>query len=440
MEDRDQEYIDLRQQVGYWRALHDRARKKASVWKQQAADLKGVVRSLKGELIKSAKNLETLEARIAWLERELFGDKGEQSTDSGAASSEEGPPSETPSRSESSGTKRKRGQQPGKKSTGRRCHPELPTEEIVHDFAEDERCCPECGEPFSDAWGTEDSEEIHWEVRVVRRVHRRKRYKKTCQCSSVPKIVTAPVPPKLIPKGKFTTEFWVRILEQKYRFQIPLYRTLKMLEAEGVRLSQGTITGGLKRIETLIEPLFTMIVERSRRAGHWHMDETRWKVFEEVEGKEGHRWWLWIVVTHDTCVYLLDPTRSSNVPKEFLGDAPAGVISADRYSAYKALLSTILSIAYCWAHVRRDFCRIRDGYPKLLDWATGWVERINGLFHTNKQRVATQCDPNAFYEHHGTLCKQMNAMARLRDVELADDTLHDAAYKALNSLANHWEG
>ena len=43
-------------------------------------------------------------------------------------------------------------------------------------------------------------------------------------CHRTPK---RPVPPKLFPKGKFTAEFWVRILEQKYRFQIPLHRTLR---------------------------------------------------------------------------------------------------------------------------------------------------------------------------------------------------------------------
>jgi len=311
---------------------------------------------------------------------------------------------------------------------------------MVHDLAELERCCPKCGLPFDDFPGTEDSEEIHWEVRVVRRVHRRKRYRRACNCPGVPGIIAAPVPVKLLPKGKFTMEFWLRILEQKYRFQIPLHRTLKMLEAEGVRLAQGTITDGLKRIGELIQPLYARILEHCRGAGHWHMDETRWMVFEEVAGKKGYRWWLWIVVTRDTCVYLLDPTRSGDVPKNFLGERPKGVISADRYSAYKTLLSALLFIAYCWAHVRRDFCRIRDGYPKLCAWATAWVERIDGLFHCNAQRIAVRADPEAFCEHDEDLREQMDAMAQLRAEQLAGETLEPAARKALESMNNHWEG
>jgi len=434
------EYFGLRQQASYWRTAHARAKKRESEWKVKAAEFEWVARTLKAELVASAAELEVLKARTAWLEQQLFGSKGEQSVDLGAVLGGDGQSANMSLNPGTSGVGRKRGQQPGRKSTGRRGHPELPTEEIAHDLCESERRCPKCGAPFPDFPGTEDSEEIHWEVRMVRRVHRRTRYRRTCNCPDVPGIVTAPIPPKLIPKGKFTTEFWVRILEQKYRFQIPLHRTLRMLEAEGLRVAQGTLTDGLQRIAKLIEPLYASMLEHSRGADHWHMDETRWRVFEDVEGKKGHRWWLWIVVTHDTCVFLLDPTRSGDVPKKFLGDTPAGVISADRYSAYKPLLSTLLFIAYCWAHVRRDFCRIRDGHPKLQDWATAWIERINRLFHTNSQRIEALSDPKAFCEHHRALREQMEAMARLRDVELVDKTLHGVAYKALDSMARHWEG
>jgi len=462
MEEPNNELFELRQQAGYWRAQHALAAKRATVWKGKVKESEGMVEALKASLVESAKEKEDLKARIAWLERQVFGAKGEQSKEDGVGSGEdtasagaEGRTDENPvyvgsgedaasvgasSNKGAHGAGRKRGQQRGKKSSGRRSHPELPAEEFVHDVAEIDRCCPKCGLPFDDFPGTEDSEELHWEVILRRKVHHRKRYRQACKCPGVPGIVTAPVLPKLIPKGKFTTEFWVRILEQKYRFQIPLHRTLKMLEAEGAHLAQGTITDGLKRIGELIQPLYARILEHSRGADHWHMDETRWQVFEEVEGKKGHRWWLWIVVTRDTCVYLLDPSRSGAVPKNFLGEKPEGVISADRYSAYKPLLSSLLFIAFCWAHVRRDFCRIRDGYPKLHDWAAAWVERINALFHVNTQRVAAQTDVETFCEYDRVLREEMDAMARLRDEQLADEALEGAPRKALKSMKNHWEG
>ncbi len=40
--------------------------------------------------------------------------------------------------------------------------------------------------------------------------------------------------------------------------------------------------------------LYDAIVEKSVLASHWHADEAGWKVFEAVEGKKSHRWFLWI--------------------------------------------------------------------------------------------------------------------------------------------------
>jgi transposase len=188
----------------------------------------------------------------------------------------------------------------------------------------------------------------------------------------------------------FTEGFWVQLILEKFLFQRPLYRVRQLLALEGFSVSQGTLTGGLKKIKDMAEPLYNQIIQRSRQADRWQMDETRWMVFAEIAGKIGYRWWLWVVVTRDTVVYLLDPTRSAKVPKEHLGPDAQGILSVDRYSAYKAL-SELIRLAYCWAHQRRDFIRIHKGYRSTRDWANAWIERINALFHINAQRPHPRC-------------------------------------------------
>jgi transposase len=90
--------------------------------------------------------------------------------------------------------------------------------------------------------------------------------------------------------------------------------------------------------------------------------------------------------------------------------------------------------------VRRDFLRIDNGYARLRSWATGWVHRIDALFRRNANRLAVQSDAEAFGVQDQALRAEMEAMARARDKELADDKLHPKARKALESLKNHWEG
>jgi len=436
--------IELRQQAHFWRAQHARATQREATWKAKAQQLEQVVRRQQSQITALTQKLEETLARVVWLEGQVFGRKSEQCPKPVPC-----PHDSTPALDDNTGVsdeldgrnelRRKRGKQLGAKGYGRKRRHNLPAEDVVHDLPEDQRRCPRCGKPFGVFPGTEDSDEIEWEVVLYRRIHKRIRHVPTCDCQAVPGIVTAPCPPKLIPKGMFATSFWVRLLMEKFLFQRPLHRVRKVLALEGLCVSQGTLTGGLQRIGELLQPVYTRILERSRTANHWKMDETSWLVFEEVEGKEGHRWWLWVVITNDTVVFLLEPTRSARVPRDHLGENPEGIINADRYSVYKALGDNIL-VAFCWAHVRRDFVRIRDGYPRLCRWGESWVARINELFKLNDERLAVLSDPEAFQKRDRTLREAVEAMAKQRERGLEDSDLRKPARKALESLRNHWGG
>lgn len=432
--------------------------------RQQVETLKLRIVQLEAELCQKSslvnelnQQIDALKYQLVWMAKQIFGQKSEisktngnsddQVTDAPFGEVQQGdqridtPPDNTQKDEQTTepGQPKKRGKQKGAKGYGRKLRKHLPFEEFVHDLADDDKCCPQCGLPFEPLPFTEDSEQIHWEVKIVRHIHRRSCYIPTCTCQAVAGIVTAPPVAKLIPKGMFTEGFWVRLILEKFLFQRPLYRIRQVLALEGFDVSQGTLTGGLQKIKALIEPLYDQIVQRSRQADHWQMDETRWMVFEEIAGKTGYRWWLWVVVTQDTVVYLLDPTRSSNVPKAHLGPYAKGILSVDRYSAYKALSELIL-LAYCWAHQRRDFIRIYDGYRSTRDWANAWIVRINALFHINAQRCAAIEAPSVFDLRQQQLNAAIDEMAETWQKELLDNTLHPWQTSALKSLKNHWPG
>ena len=430
--------VELRQQAHYWRALHARAVEREKVLKQQVVDLQHAVREKDSQIAELTGQLEAVQARLSTVQQLAFGSKCDQAA-AGPAHAVPGDRDGQDVDRASEPSTGKRGQRPGAKGHGRKRREQLETEVVSHALPAGQQCCPKCGKPFEEFPGTEDSEEIDWEVHLVRRVHRRARYRPTCTCGVAPGIVTAPAPAKLIPKGLFSTGFWVRLLMEKFLFHRPLYRVRQALRLEGLAVSQGTLTGGLKRIGECLQPLYARLLERSRGAGHWLMDETRWMVFVEVAGKVGHRWWLWVVVTADTCVFLLDPWRSAEVPKRHLGDQAEGILNVDRYSAYKALCE-LIRLAFCWVHVRRDFIRIRDGYAKLRTWAREWIDRINELFQINHQRVACDRGGEAFAAHDRTLRQRLEAMSQRRQAELAREQLHPAQAKALTSLGRHWQG
>jgi transposase len=188
--------------------------------------------------------------------------------------------------------RRARGQQLGSRGHGRRDYSHLETEEVVHDVADGLRCCAGCGLSF-EFLCAETSEQIDWRVKLIRIVHRRLRYRRRCDCPGV-RTVTAPPAANPVAKGLFTAGFLARLLYSKFVLGMPVHRIVRVLAAEGLQVSEGTLTGALHHMAALVEPLRTAIVARNSAAVHVHADETTWRVYERPDDKDGYRWWLWV--------------------------------------------------------------------------------------------------------------------------------------------------
>ena len=124
----------------------------------------------------------------------------------------------------------------------------------------------------------------------------------------------------------------VHLLLEKFHAGRPIQRTIEQLGLYGLQLAAGTITDGLKRIEPLLQPIYAALRRRNVQSAVHHADETRWLVFVEKQGKNGYRWWLWVFAGEDTVVYVLDPTRSHEVPEGHFPADAQGVLIVDRYS------------------------------------------------------------------------------------------------------------
>lgn len=299
--------------------------------------------------------------------------------------------------------------------------------------------CPVCGRVLKYTNLTEDSYEIHYEVKFVRIKHVRKRAARTCKCPG-PKFVSAEKPPQIIPKGKFSNGFLA--LVQKYFFQIPMHRHVLMMMMQGLPVCEGTLTGTFKMLLPFLEPLYLLLAEVNRNDEHWHIDETGWMNFVQVPDKKGCRWWLWVFISKLTVVFVLEPSRSTSVPFGHLGQDAGGIISCDRYSAYGKLtnLAGGLTRALCWSHFRRDFIDAGKSLACLKAWADLWVERIGNIFRLNDERMAVLGNPAPFTESQVELEEALQNMLQMIHNELSDPGLHWQQKKVLKSAQKNWEG
>ncbi len=380
------------------------------------------------------KEVELLKAKIHLREQQAFGKKTEKKAKSQEKATNKQKNDKT--------SKRSRGQQKGAPGHGRINHDYLPEKKETIDVAEKLKKCSICGLPYNELPGTADSYVIGIvDVKAHKRIIRRKMYKQTCSCAGVPKLITAPAFPRLIPKGKLDVSVWVKILIEKYDYQRPINRLLKCLKDQGLYLSQGTITDGLKKLAPLFIPVYDAIQNKCLADQRWHADESRWQVFQEVEGKVGYRWYLWVFKSTKAVIFKIAPSRSSSVAKSFFSGVKSGILSVDRYIAYKVIAKTgILILAFCWAHVRRDFLNHAKKYPKQEKWALDWVNSIGELYNINNQRIQHDKKTSEFLNLDQQLRKKIHDMECNYLAELESDTLYIQSKKLLKSLKNHWSG
>jgi len=438
-----QERIDLNWRASYWEAQHARVKSQIEALKQD-------------NILKDAK--------IKDLQNRLFGKKSEKNS---PLKSEKGDKAGTPS-------KRNRGQQPGSRGHGRTQRPDLPVVHDEIDLADAEKCCPTCGLPhLRNPALDEHSDVIEVEVKAYVRHLRRPAYTRNpgCSCDTTAAIITAPPPPRLIPRSDYGVSFWVEVILGKYRYGQPSNRHLQDLKDQGLPVSPGTLAGGLQTLSKLFEPVLEALYCKQMSERLFHNDETRWEVFVEIEGKVGTRWYLWVTRSQSVIFYCIDPSRSAAVPgAHFAGLQADGkvIIVCDRYSAYKKLarLAANILLAFCWAHVRRDFLDAGRAFSELEEWALEWKGRIGTLYHLNRLRLE-QWDPErtlteqsaAFHQYHEALQTELQCMHEeaTRVVAQNDDGAHNEGTpsapaaelsksartkqkKVLASLLEHWSG
>ncbi|NOX34353.1 MAG: IS66 family transposase [Deltaproteobacteria bacterium] len=422
----EKEYLVFKCEVGYWQRMHQKALRREE-------GLKKVIKKQEGQ--------------IRDLRNRLFGKKTEKEQ----TAKKEGTAKSTDSR-------RPRGQQAGSKGHGRTVRPNLPEVEQPVDFADIPKCS-KCATYYTPD-ESKESEIIEVEVKAYRRRIVRRCMKKGCSCSGIPNTITAPMPAvKVIPKSPYGISIWESVLLNKFHYSQPTNRLLNQYTEFGLPISAGSITGGLKILKNLFQPVYDALHSQQMTEDRFHNDESGWKVFESIDDKIGNKWWLWVCRSPSVVFFQIAPGRGADVPMAHFQNIEQQkiIVICDRYSAYKSLARQMpfIILAFCWAHIRRDFLDAARKYPELEEWALYWVEKIGELYHINKQRcrefdqkLSIRRQSALFKRQHETLIEKMEVMAKERDAFVdsyqSDDTkfniVAEVKYKILTSLQNHWQG
>lgn len=419
----EQTVTDLTAQCEQWK-------EEAAVWKKRYFAEQKRAEKLEGELSLAKEEIKSLKAvivkqdgQIKALQKQLYGRKTEVAD---ITTIEEEPVPE----------KRGRGRPSGNKGSGRRARPELESVERNHDFADNEKLCPSCDSPF-ETIGEKTSEEIDFEVCVKRIVHRRQTIRKTCKCPSTPTIKTAPAPQRLFAGTAFSVGLWHYIIHEKFHLQRPLNRILKSLHSYGLSIGSSVFVNGLKRLheKRVFKPLIKAIEARIKSADWQQKDETGWKIFQEIEGKEGYQHWLWATLTKDCALFQIDPSRSREVAQRTIGERPV-VVTTDMLKVYDNLGDNVTN-SWCWSHVRRYLLALATR-PKQAKSSAQWVRRVDWLYHLNNQRLKAK-SRDKFEALEAELRKALKEFERQAKSN-AKRHSDEECRKVFKMIATHWDG
>jgi hypothetical protein len=201
-------------------------------------------------------------------------------------------------------------------------------------------------------------------------VTRRPKYGcRTCESA----VVQAPAPARLIEGGLPTEAMVAHVLVGKYADHLPLYRQSQIYARQGIDLDRSTLADWVGRAAAELRPLHERLFEHLKRSPKLFMDETRAPVLDPGR-KRTKTGYLWAIARDDrpwggtdppAVVYLYAPGRGAEHAIRPLAGF-GGILQVDGYAAYKALAEPTrdggpVTLAYCWAHVRRRFYEIAQG-------------------------------------------------------------------------------
>jgi transposase len=209
-------------------------------------------------------------------------------------------------------------------------------------------------------------------------------------------VTQAKAPPALIEGGLPTEALLAHIAVSKFSEHLPLYRQSQVMARHGVEIDRSTLADWMGKVAFHLTPIVERIAEHMKGSGKLFADETTLPVLNPGAGKT-KTGFLWVMARDDrpwggtappAVVFTYAPGRGGTHAEDMLKGFE-GILQVDGYKGYDRLADgrraegAPLTLAFCWAHVRRKLidARPKAGSP-LVDKA---LKRIAALYAIEKE-------------------------------------------------------
>ncbi len=261
-------------------------------------------------------------------------------------------------------------------------------------------------------------------------------------------VVQAPAPERLIKGGLPTEAMVAHVLVGKYACHLPLYRQAQMLRAQGIDIKRAVLAFWVGYAAAELRPLWLGLRESVLAAGKIAVDETPAPVLDPGRGRT-KKGFFWAVARDDrpwggtdppAVAYTYAPGRGAVHALKLL-DGYRGIVQCDGYAAYKTIANAApdeaITLAFCWAHLRRRFFDIAEGGPAPI--ASEALERIAALYAIEKTIRGRSADERRAVRRDRSKPLVL-ALKAWFEQQLARVSAKATIAEHIRYALNHWDG
>jgi transposase len=312
-----------------------------------------------------------LNERVTWFERQMFGERSERVVEPENKDSQflpgldlKGiePPVETGEIAAHRRKKKKRKSE-NDNSNGLLIPDNLPVEQTILDLSEEEKVCAKTGEKL-----------VRIGEEITRKLGHRSGYyfvkeivrPKYAIPSKEEEGVFISEPPKnILPKVRADESLLAEIVTRKFADHLPLYRLSEIFSRDDVQITRQLLSQWVIRLGAVLMPLYLEMLRQIKASGNAFIDETPLKLQVKGKGKLQQAY-MWVLAGGEGAdpphrVYWFCENRNYQHAYDLL-EGFSGSLHSDKYGAYVNLAKKeAIDWHPCWAHIRRYFEEIQTG-------------------------------------------------------------------------------
>ena len=181
-------------------------------------------------------------------------------------------------------------------------------------------------------------------------------------------IFKAPVPPRIIEKGRVSNRLVAYMHVDKFVYSAPYYRQIRKMQRIGASFAASTVNGWEEICYRKLKRLMKLFKKIINQQNYLQIDEVPIHYVNDVGKGKCSSGYFWVVnAPHQKLVlFEFNPSRASTVPEELLKDFK-GDLQCDGLSSYKSAFKNNKDVRLltCLAHIRRGFFKAKNNNMAL---------------------------------------------------------------------------